>query len=128
MTKALLQAHVKSVPDELPFGKGYSNISRDITAFVDKVLTKEKNEDPRRTAKSFRSTGAQELDRIVRGATPYVVDQYLAHGDKKPARHYRKEELAALFDALDKLGEYFNLDGPQRGRKKRSSKRPAPDA
>ena len=128
VTKALLEAHVKSVPDKLPFGKGYSNISRDLTAFVDKVLTKEKNEDPRRTAKSFRSTGAQELERIVRGTTPHVVYQYLAHGDKKPARHYRTEELAALFEALDKLGEYFNLDGPQRGRKKRSSKRPAPDA
>ncbi len=95
---------------------------------MDQVLTKEKNEDPRRTAKSFRSTGAQELERIVRGTTPHVVYQYLAHGDKKPARHYREEELAALFEALDKLGEYFNLDRPQRGRTKRSSKRPAPDA
>ena len=92
------------------------------------MLTKEKNEDPRRTAKSFRSTGAQELERIVLGTAPHVVDQYLAHGDKKLARHYREQELTALFEALDKLGEFFNLDRPQTAKPKRSSKRPAPDA
>lgn len=128
VTKALLEDHAKNTPDKLLFGKGYSNISRELTAFVDNVLTKKKNEDPRRTAKSFRSTGAQELERIVLGTAPHVVDQYLAHGDKRLARHYREQELTALFEALDKLGEYFNLDGPQRGRKKLSSKRPAPDA
>lgn len=110
ITKSLLKAHLDRVPDELPFGKGYSNISRDLTAFVDKVLTKEKNEAPRRTAKSFRSTGAQELERIVLGLAPHVVDQYLAHGDKKLARHYRDQELSALYDALDRLGEFFGLD------------------
>ena len=127
-TKALLEDHAKNTPDDLLFGKGYSNISRELTAFVDKVLTKEKNEDPRRTAKSFRSTGAQELERIVLGTAPHVVDQYLAHGDKKLARHYREQELTALFEALDKLGEFFNLDRPQTAKPKRSSKRPAPDA
>lgn len=119
-TKALLQAHVESNPADLPFGKGYSNISRELTAFVDKVLTKEQNEDPRRTAKSFRSTGAQELERIVLGVAPHVVDQYLAHGDKKLARHYREQELTALYEALDKLGDFFNLDGAPETLKKRS--------
>lgn len=128
VTKALLKDHVANTPGKLPFGKGYSNISRELTAFVDTVLTKEKNEDPRRTAKSFRSTGAQELERIVLGTAPHVVDQYLAHGDKKLARHYREQELTALFEALDKLGEHFNLDGPRTAKPKRTSKRPAPDA
>lgn len=127
-TKALLEDHAKNTPDDLLFGKGYSNISRELTAFVDKVLTKEKNEDPRRTAKSFRSTGAQELERIVLGTAPHVVDQYLAHGDKKLARHYREQELTALFEALDKLGQYFNLDETRPEPKKRSSKRHARDA
>jgi len=128
VTRTLLEDHAKTTPDKLLFGKGYSNISRELTAFVDATLSKEKNEDPRRTAKSFRSTGAQELERIVLGTAPHVVDQYLAHGDKRLARHYREQELTALFEAIDQLGEHFNLDGPQRGRKKRSSKRPAPDA
>ena len=124
-TTKLLQDHLKSTPYERPFGQGYSNISRELTAHVDKVLTKKKNTDPRRTAMSFRSTGAQELERIVLGTAPHVVDQYLAHGDKKLARHYREQDLAGLYKALDELGEYFNLDGPRKVKKKRSSKRPA---
>lgn len=126
-TRALLEAHMQSVPDTLLFEKGYSNISRELTAFVDKVLTTEKNKDPRRTAKSFRSTGAQQLENIVLGSAPHVVDQYLAHGDKKLAKHYREQELTALYEALDKLGEYFTLDGPRKVRNKRSSKRSARD-
>lgn len=128
VTARLLKAHLKAVPDGRPFGTGYSNISRELTTFVDKVLTKKKNIDPRRTAKSFRSTGAQELERIVLGVAPHVVDQYLAHGDKKLARHYREQELAALYEALDKLGEHFNLEGPRKGKSKRTATRPAPDA
>ena len=123
VTKTLLKQHLDGTPDPLPFSKGYSNISRELTAFVDHVLTKEKNEDPRRTAKSFRSTGAQELEYIIGGISPHVIDQYLAHGDKKVARHYRKQELMALYEALDKLNERFNLDEPRKVKKKRASKR-----
>ena len=123
VTKSLLQAHVKSVAGDLPFGIGYSNISRELTDLVDTVLPGETNKDPRRTAKSFRSTGAQQLERIVMGTAPHVVDQYLAHGDKKLAKHYREQDLSALYDALNKLEKYFDLKVPQKDQKKRSSKR-----
>ena len=123
VTRKLLEAHLDAYPDDLPFGTGYSNISRQLTAFVDSTLKTENNTDPRRTAKSFRSTGAQELERIVLGTAPHIIDQYLAHGDKKLAKHYREQELAALYDALDKLGEAFGLDKPRSKKKRPAGKR-----
>ncbi|MBL4697527.1 MAG: hypothetical protein JKX70_01700 [Phycisphaerales bacterium] len=110
VTKRLLAAHLKAVPDDRPFTKGFSNISKQITAFIDATIGEENNTDSRRTAKSYRSTGAQQLEHIVLGSAPHLIDQYLAHGDKKLAKHYRKEDLTSLYKALGKLGKRFNLD------------------
>lgn len=108
VTIKLLRAHQKTVPDDRPFFTGYSNTSKRVNQFIDQHI--EDNEDPRRTSKSFRCTGTQELERLVLGTAPHLIDQYLAHGDKRLARHYRIEELTGLFNALDKLGKVFNLD------------------
>jgi hypothetical protein len=89
-----------------PFAVGYSNISRELTEFMEETVP----QDPdKRTAKSLRSTGANELEKLLKGEHPRIVDQYLAHGDRKIAKHYRKEDTAALFDALDRLSKVFNL-------------------
>lgn len=108
VTIKLLRAHLKAVSDDRPFYTGYSNTSKSVNQFIDEHI--EQNEDPRRTSKSFRCTGTQELERLVLGTAPHLIDQYLAHGDKRLARHYRVEELTGLFNALDKLGNIFNLD------------------
>lgn len=124
VTKRLLAAHLKAVPDDCPFVKGFSNIGRQITAFIDATIGEENNTDPRRTAESYRSTGSQQLEHIVLGSAPHLIDQYLAHGDKKLAKHYRKEDLTSLYKALDKLGKRFNLDRSRSALKKPVSKKP----
>lgn len=105
ITLRYLKEHLEQVEVE-PFAKGYSNLSMNLTDYIKKKVP----QDPDiRTAKSLRSTGAEEIGKIAGSHNPKVVTQYLAQGDMAMAKHYRNEDTVALFDALEKLGKLFNL-------------------
>ena len=94
-----------------PFASGWSNIARETTELIDSAIPGNADAEGsnRRTGKSLRSTGAQAIEKATGGTMPHVVDQWLAHGDKRLAKHYRKEELAPLYRAIDKTEKAFSL-------------------
>lgn len=59
--------------------------------------------------KTLRKTGCDLIAREYQ-KYPHVVDQYLAHGEKKMARHYCDEHFELLFEALAWLDKQFHLD------------------
>lgn len=110
VTHDLLLSHRNSSNE--PFQNGWSNVSKEITALMDDVLPGNKDAvgTKRRTGKSLRSTGAQVIEEVTGGTMPHVVSQWLAHGDKRLAKHYRVEELKPLYKAIQKAEVTFSLD------------------
>lgn len=92
VTKDLLREHLEN--NSKPFAVGWSNISKELTALIAEAGIED------RTAKAMRSTGAQFIEQATGGKLPHVVDQYLAHTDKRTAKHYREQELEELFAAI----------------------------
>lgn len=105
VTLQLLKDHLAKTQGD-PFAQGWSNISKELTAYM---LSQVSQEPHQRSAKSLRSTGAQELEKLLEGKQPRVVQQYLGHADKAIAKHYRDEDTRPLFEALDRLGQIFAL-------------------
>ena len=100
VTACLLQEACASGGE--PFERGWSNIAKETTELIDDAIPNNTEESPagRRTSKSLRSTGAQVIEEVTGGTMPHVVSQWLAHGDKRLAKHYRREELKPLYAAL----------------------------
>lgn len=89
-----------------PFATGWSNISRELTAFM-KANVPQKPKP--RTAENLRDTGANELDKLLQSKHPRMIGRYLGQQDRQIARHYRDEDTTAYFQALLELGERFAL-------------------
>lgn len=97
--------------DREPFERGWSNIAKVTTELIDSVIPDNTDDASagRRTSKSLRSTGAQVIEEVTGGTMPHVVSQWLAHGDKRLAKHYRREELKPLYAAIRKAENVFEL-------------------
>lgn len=106
VTLDLLKSRLSAVEGD-PFKSGWSNASRETTEFMQGIVSQSPQ---KRTAKSLRSTGANELEKLLESKHPRLVGQYLAHADRAIAKHYRDEDTAGLFEALDRLGHVFGLD------------------
>jgi integrase len=108
VTYDILEAELKRHNQTLVFGRGWTNISREVSNYIRGMLGDE-NDETKRTAKSLRSTGSQMIETVLGHSMPHVVDQYLGHTDKRMARHYRAAELSDLFAAIKEAEHRFAL-------------------
>ena len=107
-TRAMLEEAIQIADGPLVLPRGWSNISREVSKHIKSVLDEQDGKE-KRTAKSLRSTGAQMIETVLGHSMPHVVDQFLAHTDKRMAKHYRTAELKDLFDALAEAERRFAL-------------------
>lgn len=105
ISKRYLQAQLDETDGD-PFAKGYTNISKELTEFMQQQVSQTPD---KRTAKTLRATGANELEKLLKGKDGKTVSQYLSHQDSTVAKYYRDSDTQTLFESLDALGKVFKL-------------------